>query len=229
MDRASSPPAGESLVAPLREVAVIGDIHGEIDLFRRALAQVDEVHPQIPIWAVGDVVDGRSDRDVAACLRLIGERNILCLRGNHERWFLTGLAREKQNATRSLPLAQARRLLALPSSRVYASARGRIWLTHGFGEADEIQATPSGLVGDAHEAEAQWAAIEAMAIDWVVCGHTHRSGVFRLGPVGIINAGCLRPHRDPCWVHLDFVQGVVTFRHLGDDGGTPRLTTMPML
>lgn len=72
--------ASYSEPTPEAPICVVGDLHGELDLFRRLL---DKIPTGYQVILVGDYVDrGPRSADV---LRLLFESdNFLCLRGNHE-------------------------------------------------------------------------------------------------------------------------------------------------
>ncbi|MCX6984376.1 MAG: metallophosphoesterase [Lentisphaerae bacterium] len=63
-------------------VAVIGDIHGSLDLLVRLLEQIGD----IPIIVTGDVCD--HGPDTKGVIDLLIARGALGVRGNHEEWFL---------------------------------------------------------------------------------------------------------------------------------------------
>lgn len=68
-------------------VAVIGDIHGRLDVLQALVARLDRLHPRraMPLFVVGDVVDrGPDSRGV---LELLSSRGARGVRGNHEEWF----------------------------------------------------------------------------------------------------------------------------------------------
>jgi UDP-2,3-diacylglucosamine pyrophosphatase LpxH len=52
---------------------------------------------------------------------------------------------------------------------------------------------------------------------WVINGHSHRQMVRSFPGMTIINAGTLRPH-SPCFLELDFEQGVVLVFEFAPDG-----------
>lgn len=82
-------PAGPPILGPVltltfdQEVAVIGDIHGRIDLLQPL---VEALPGDMPLLVAGDIGDrGPATR---ACVDLLLERGALGVRGNHEEWFI---------------------------------------------------------------------------------------------------------------------------------------------
>ena len=82
MDWSLTPPK------PEKPIAVIGDIHGRLDLLHSLLSKVPEGYE---IICVGDYIDrGPSSIEV---LRFLSERDdIICLKGNHEAMMLDFLS-----------------------------------------------------------------------------------------------------------------------------------------
>jgi len=87
--------AREGLQFPPRPdvpVAVVGDIHGRLDLLDALLAKIDLAAPSATLVLVGDYVDrGPDSRAVLARLQGLGPDTV-CLRGNHEAMLLEFLA-----------------------------------------------------------------------------------------------------------------------------------------
>lgn len=93
----STPPGGALHVPATRglyqeracvgPVAVLGDIHGRLDLLDALLAQLDAAHPagRMPVCVVGDLID-RGPESAGVIARLV-ERGAFGVRGNHEWWF----------------------------------------------------------------------------------------------------------------------------------------------
>jgi predicted phosphodiesterase len=53
---------------------------------------------------------------------------------------------------------------------------------------------------------------------FVICGHTHRRMVRRLGRLTVINAGTLRRDQDPCFGTIDFDAQLVQWFELDREG-----------
>ena len=100
---------------------------------------------------------------------------------------------------------------SLPATRRIATARGDLLRCHGTGEEDMVTVTPD----DAGYALETNGALQKLLRDaslrWMVCGHSHRRMVRRIGSLTIINAVTLHRDHSPCF-------GIV------DLGGTPRVT-----
>jgi len=73
---------------PDRPVAIVGDIHGRLDLLDAMLAKIEIAAPEAMLIFVGDYVDrGPDSCAVLARLRALVPQPI-CLRGNHEAMML---------------------------------------------------------------------------------------------------------------------------------------------
>ncbi|MBV1904066.1 MAG: metallophosphoesterase, partial [Marinosulfonomonas sp.] len=71
-------------LAPTTEVAVIGDIHGRLDLLGPLLKKLDAKYPDAQRVFVGDYIDrGPDSLGVLAQLKALGD-GAICLMGNHE-------------------------------------------------------------------------------------------------------------------------------------------------
>jgi len=65
---------------------VVGDIHGQIDLFREALSFEGFNPKQDRVFSVGDLIDRGPDS--LACLELLNQRWFYAVRGNHEQMMI---------------------------------------------------------------------------------------------------------------------------------------------
>lgn len=64
-------------------IAVLGDIHGNLEALESVLAEIERLAPD-RVVVIGDIVDGAPDS--IACWRRIRDLGVPMLRGNHERY-----------------------------------------------------------------------------------------------------------------------------------------------
>lgn len=171
--------------------------------------------------AVGDIVDGPGG-DVDRCCRLLEQAEVMAVRGNHERWLLTGERRHERNATQRISEHTQAYLESLPTTRQLETASGRALLCHGVGEDDMAFLTPEtqgyGLqaIGELRELMLR------SDLDFAIGGHTHRRMVRCFPGLTFINVGSLHPQDEPCFAVLDFEAQQVQFYDLGSGLGVER-------
>ena len=73
-------------------IAVISDIHGDLDSLRRVLTAIDRAATE-QIWCLGDIV-GLGATAPAEVVDLVRDRCALALAGNHDRWHDDRLRRK---------------------------------------------------------------------------------------------------------------------------------------
>lgn len=88
-------------LAPDTPLAVVGDVHGRLDLLDLLLGHLEAVAPDHRIILVGDLVD-RGEDSAGVLRRLIGRPDITCLRGNHEAMCLGFLDNPEREGRRWL-------------------------------------------------------------------------------------------------------------------------------
>ncbi len=197
------------LTSPLTRVGVVGDIHCQHEALECALDSIRGRRVE-SILALGDIVDGSGDAD--RCVELLREREVLGVRGNHDRWLLENTMRSLPDATLKLAPENHSWLAELPSHRVLETVAGRLLAGHGVGEDDMVVLRPD------TRGYALQGAISAVRdypdVRFVVGGHTHERMVRELGPYLFINAGCLVPDHEPCFAILDFESRTAEFFEL---------------
>src|SRR5690606_36226100 len=92
-----SPEVTTAAQGMLSRIGVLGDIHCQEATLERALAFFHDELQVDAVLAVGDIVDGPGDAD--RTVALLREAKTLTVRGNHERWLLTGEQRPLPDAT----------------------------------------------------------------------------------------------------------------------------------
>lgn len=208
----------------LSRIGLIGDVHAadnnlEVALHFLAAQDVSKV------LCTGDVVDGAGDAD--RCCALLHEHEVETVRGNHDRWLLTGRTMQFPLGTPNITcweeLASTARdfMKALPVVRSYETVAGRLLLCHGVGENDMQM-----LRSDDDAYALQWKdelhdLLRENQFRWMIGGHTHQRMVrhfsSRFGSgLTVINAGTLTPDRAPCLSIVDFSSRQVQFWNITD-------------
>ena len=201
----------------LRRIGIIGDIHAE-DRLRHAALEFLAMCDLDLIMAVGDITDGPGSVD--RCCQLLEQYRTATVTGNHERWFLSGQARDLPDATPVDEVSSQTRefLAALPQTREYETVAGPLLLCHGLGDYDMGGVWP-GDNGYALESNlALLRLVKENLYRFVVNGHTHHRMVRRFEQLTIINAGTLHHEHQPCFLIADFEAGSVQYYDLRAGG-----------
>jgi len=177
------------------KIAALYDIHGNLPALQAALAEIEQVHPDL-ILVGGDIVSGPMPRAVLERLLEFGER-VRFIRGNADREVVAAfdglpLDPDLPEEVRELTLWTAKQLTQrhrdflaqLPEQALFnLDGLGNVLFCHGSPRSDEeivTAATP----------EARLRAILAgVKQNVVVCGHTHMQFDLHAGNVRIVNAG----------------------------------------
>jgi len=191
--------------AVIRTFGAIGDIHAEDQHLAAALAELQGVDA---ILSVGDIVDGRGDLD--RCVQMLRSHQVLAVRGNHERWFLTGKARALPNAHVIDDVSDETRkfLEQLPPTRVLDTSLGTLLLCHGVGDDDMVRLLPDDDATMLANNEPLQRVL-ASGVELMVCGHTHKPMVRTVFGLTVINAGTLHYGDNPGFVRVDLDRKIV--------------------
>jgi len=199
-------------------IGVIGDVHGEATLLQSALDHLAATDIDV-VLCTGDIADGAGS--VPRCCEILEARNVVVVRGNHDRWWLTGACRDLPDATPSSEITDDIRVFleTLPPTIEFESALGPVLLCHGLGENDmaKVGADDDGYALDSN------AELQRLILDGryglVLNGHTHRPALRRFATLLVLNAGTLKRDDDPCFLRVDL--GGRTATVLGfDERGT---------
>lgn len=116
----------------LKSIGLIGDVHAEDARLQSALDFLAS-RPLDKVLCVGDIADGRGD--LQRCVELLRAHKVLCVRGNHDDWFLNQQARDLPNAQLLEALDQSGRdwMRELPLTQEFETVSGRLLLCHGVG------------------------------------------------------------------------------------------------
>ena len=211
--------------APLTRIAVIGDIHAQDQLLDAALRAIAALRVDA-IACTGDVVDGSGS--VERCCSLLREHNVLCVRGNHDRWVFTGILRTPAGTCVQQLSADSQRFLRnLPRTRELLTTNGVMLLCHGIGEFDLEKITSYDTDYSFRTNQRLQDVISGGKYRLMVNGHSHERLVLRVGELTIVNAGTLTDPEDPGFVLLDFDRNVVQWHQLrSTEGSVPEERTL---
>jgi predicted phosphodiesterase len=190
-------------------IGLLGDIHAEDVLLERALDFLAARQVEL-IVATGDVADGPGSVD--RCCELLQAHAVVVVRGNHDRCFVAGTARDLPHATpvHAVSAAAQRQLAQLPSTVSFETKTGRALLCHGLGDDDMAKVAPAdephGLVDDRLEALLRG----PQPPRWILNGHSHRRLVRSFAGTTLINAGTLRRDHQPGFLEIDFARPIAT-------------------
>lgn len=204
---------------PLRRVGVVGDVHTEDAALATALSFF-ATQSLDAVLCVGDVLDGHGDAERTCTL--LREHPVLCVRGNHERWFARGgIGLSDATPREALSPASLAFIASLPATRTLTTVSGPLLLCHGVGENDMARLLPDDEgYGLASQTEL-WALHAGGAYAWMVGGHTHRRMARAFDHLRVLNAGTLFRANDPCVLIADFAALEASFYDLAP-GTTPR-------
>ena len=219
--------SGPSETGPgtISRFAILGDIHAEDRRLDAALAFAG-TQSLDALLAVGDIVDGRGD--AARCCTLLQSHRVLCVRGNHDRWWSKGKPMGFADGTPREALGPdlVAWLAALPPSRALETPLGALLLCHGLGENDMVGVEPEdeGYALDANE-DLQ-TLVDRADYRLVINGHTHSRMVRRFGRrLWIINAGTLKGEKEPGFGIVDLTARAVRWYGFGDGDSVQPVAT----
>jgi len=160
----------------MSRIAIVSDIHGDLAALRDVLLTIERLGCT-ELWCAGDLVDGPDPDDVA---RILEDRGVPTVLGNHDRWAL-----EKRG--QPLKLATWMFLERLPKSWWSSRDGTRVAMFHGSPRADMDALLPE--VVDAARAVHL---LDRADADILVVGHTHLPMLMQVGARMIVNPGSLR-------------------------------------
>lgn len=203
-------------VTPLRRVGVLGDVHTE-DRALDAALRFFATQSLDAVLCVGDIVDGPGDAERTCALLL--EHGVVCVRGNHERWFLAKGERFIADWTPLDALSDRANgfLEGLPETWSFVTEAGAALLCHGIGR-DDMACLDADTMGYALECHtALWKLHAAGDVKWIIGGHTHRRMVRRFDHLTVLNAGTLSRAHQPCVMIVDFAARFAEFHDLSGE------------
>ena len=172
-------------------VALISDIHANLSALHAVLADLPAVDR---IICCGDVV-GYYDQPNEVCA-LLREREVVCIRGNHDAYVLGDLVPKEANRagyrtdwTRGVLEEKHFQWLKFLGLELRLEARGkRLWVRHASPWDEETY-----LYADA---ESTLARVRCATGETLAVGHTHRPLYVRAGEGWLLNPGAVGQPRD---------------------------------
>lgn len=181
----------------VRRLGLIGDIHAQLHLLERAADALATRDVDV-IACVGDIYGPGTD--TTGCCRLLNERRILTVRGNHDRWFLEAAALDVGLRT-SVGLDAIMFLSGLPVTLEIETEAGTALLCHGVG-ANDLAHLPRTFPRSFVRRSMRVGHISPR-IRCVLHGHTHAHRQLISEDILFVTAGALRSHPEAGSVIVD--------------------------
>jgi predicted phosphodiesterase len=185
----------------LSRLGVIGDVHCESETLERVLDALGTMNVEA-VLCVGDLVDGPGDAD--ATLKMLEERDVQCVAGNHERWFLDSEQRTLEDATLKVSNASRAFLPSLPPVRRYATPNGNAMLCHGVGDDDEAWLLPDTRGYALQDIPSLRELMLDEDVQFILAGHTHERMVRVFPGLTVVNAGTIHRKDEQTFMVVDF-------------------------
>jgi predicted phosphodiesterase len=185
----------------LSRLGVIGDVHCESETLERVLDALGTMNVEA-VLCVGDLVDGPGDAD--ATLKMLEERDVQCVAGNHERWFLDSEQRTLEDATLEVSNASRAFLQSLPPVRRYATPNGNAMLCHGVGDDDEAWLLPDTRGYALQDIPSLRELMLDEDVQFILDGHTHERMVRVFPGLTVVNAGTIHRKDEQTFMVVDF-------------------------
>ena len=205
--------------ARVGRVGVIGDVHCESETLSRVLDALESMNLDA-VLCVGDLVDGPGDAD--ATLAVLETREVQCVAGNHERWFLDGERRDVADATEQVNPRSEAFLRGLPLLRFYETAAGRAMLCHGVGKDDEAWLRPDTRGYALQDIPTLRELMLDDTVQFMIGGHTHERMVRVFPGLTVVNVGTIHRKDEQTFTVIDFDALTVTVHSAAEaDLGKP--------
>lgn len=182
-------------------VGVVGDVHCESETLGRVLDALETMNVDA-VLCVGDLVDGPGDADET--LATLEAREVQCVAGNHERWFLEGERRDLADATTQISEGSTEFLRKLRRVRLYETPAGTAMLCHGVGKDDEAWLRPDTRGYALQDIPTLRELMLNDRIQFMIGGHTHQRMVRVFPGLTVINAGTIHRKDEQTFTVIDF-------------------------
>lgn len=165
-------------------IAVLSDVHADLESLLDVLAHVDREQCDLVV-CTGDLIDHGPSPD--ATIALLRERQVVCIRGNHDRWALEKAEEREEVDGHALSSASRSFLETLQTSWRATIDGVRVAMHHASPNSDMRPIVPD-RASDADVRD--WLATSEA--DVLIVGHTHRAFALRADVCGlIVNPGAL--------------------------------------
>ena len=192
------------------KVGLIGDIHAEDRLLEKSI-EFFTTQKIEKILCTGDIVDRYGD--VNRTCEIIRNHDVMCVKGNHDRWCLENDVRDLTLATKLNDIDEINRLFLsqLPKTVLFESPIGGFHLCHGIKDNDMIKIKPDVGAYDVENTIELQEMFNNPEISYLIGGHTHVPMCKKFASLTIINPGTLFRKHDPGVAILDFEDCNVRF------------------
>ncbi len=191
-----------------QRIGVIGDVHAHHRNLQVALDYLTAQQIDVLI-CTGDIVDGEGD--VAACVDMLKQADVVTVRGNHDRWLLQEKVRHVPHAhhLHELQDGVVEFLRQLPVQVHLDTVAGPLLLCHGVARDDLRKVWPGTERMAAERSDALDALIEQGHLKLMINGHMHYRTLIHFHALTLLNAGTVRGDHRPGFSMLDLTDNVV--------------------
>lgn len=192
----------------MKRIGYLGDIHAEDERLETALKKLSRENVNI-IVSLGDIVDGLGD--IERTVALLRDYDVVGVRGNHDRWFLSNQVRELPDAhERHLVSARVVEWLeALPPTLELPTVAGNVLVCHGLGLDDMASIKPWDDLACIRDNMSFRKLCKTTSAKFILNGHSHSRMVRNIADRVVINAGAFCRDHAPSFGLVDFETSTV--------------------
>ena len=168
------------------------------------------------LLCTGDLCDGPGDLE--RCVELLKEHEVLCVRGNHDRWMLDDRVRHITDAHQREDLSDEvlNYLRTLPTQITVDTTLGKLLLCHGVLDNDLAKVWPGSDRMPPERSKGLDKLVKLGSHQLMVNGHMHYRIVLDFPGLIHINAGTLSPRHRPGVTALDCVANTIEVFEFGE-------------
>ena len=168
------------------------------------------------LLCTGDLCDGPGDLE--RCVELLKEHQVLCVRGNHDRWMLDDRVRHITDAHQREDVSDKvlDYLRTLPTQITVDTTLGKLLLCHGVLDNDLAKVWPGSDRMPPERSKGLDKLVKLGSHQLMVNGHMHYRIVLDFPGLIHINAGTLSPRHRPGVTALDCVANTIEVFEFGE-------------